>query len=96
MKGGTKDQLKPIILHPTDDLIHTHPILNIHKQICSFIIQLFCFLREVRERLILSLHWEASILFFFRFFLLFVLFIDLFLIEVKIIVPMIRIHFRPE
>ena len=34
--------------------------------------------------------------FFFRFFLLFVLFIDLFLIEVKIIVPMIRIHFRPE
>ena len=33
---------------------------------------------------------------FLRFFLLFVLFIDLFLIEVKIIVPMIRIHFRPE
>ena len=64
MKGGTKDQLKPIILHQTDDLIHTHPILNIHKQICSFIIQLFCFLREVRERLILSLLWEASILFF--------------------------------
>ena len=95
MKGSTKVQLKPIILHPTDDLIHTHPILNIHKQICSFIIQLFCFLREVRERLFLSLLWEASIL-FFPFFLLFVLFIDLFLIEVKIIVPMIRIHFRPE